>query len=155
MKKTLVIGVGSILRGDDGVGAEVVNRLGKEKLSQNIKLEYADVSGLDLLKYFPGFERVIIIDAADMKENAGVVKIFKSSQINNKNFNDAVSTHGVSLLDTLALAKKLDILSEIIIVGVQPRDISFKLGLTREIKKRIPFVVGEIKKVLKIKTPAF
>ena len=50
MQKTLVIGVGSILRGDDGVGIKVIEELQKEKFSSKVKLLSGDISGLELIK---------------------------------------------------------------------------------------------------------
>ncbi len=129
MEKTLVIGVGSVLRGDDGIGIRVIDELQKEKFPSKVKLLSGDISGLELIKYFPEFERIIIIDAVDIKDKPGTIKSFNSSEIKKSDFSDIVSTHGMTLLETLTLAEKLDISSEIIIVGIQPKDISFGLSL--------------------------
>ncbi|MFH1855652.1 MAG: hydrogenase maturation protease [Candidatus Omnitrophota bacterium] len=148
MKKTLVIGIGSILRGDDGLGMRVIDEIEKEICLKNITLESADVSGLDLLKYFPGNDKIIIVDAADMREEPGKIKIFKADEIKKNFFNELASTHGMPLTETLALAEKVGITAEIIIVAIQPEDISFKLELSEKIKKTIPFVVDKIKEII-------
>jgi len=148
MKKVLVVGIGSILRGDDGVGTMVIDGLEKEALPEYVSLERGDLSGIDLLKYFPDFEKVIIVDAADMKEAPGTIKVFQSAVIKKSDFNDCVSTHGMALLETLTLAEKLDIPSEITIIGIQPQDVSFRLGLSDTVEKTIPSVIEKVKQVL-------
>jgi len=147
-RKTLIIGIGSILRGDDGVGTRVIDELEKKPLPQGVSLERGDLSGLDLLKYLPDFERVIIIDAVDMKEKPGTIKAFKSSEIKKAGFNNMLSTHGMTLLETLALAEGLNISSGIIIVGIQPKDTSFGLELSAIIKQRIPFIANKVKEFI-------
>ncbi len=148
MEKTLVIGIGSVLRGDDSVGIRVIEELQKEKLPSRVKLLSGDISGLELIKHFSGFKRIIIIDAVNMKTQPGTVKSFTSSQIKKSDFSSIVSTHGMTLLETLTIAEKLDISPEIILVGIQPKDISFKLGLTLEIEKKIPYIVNEVKRLI-------
>ena len=147
-KKTLVIGIGSVLRGDDGIGARIVDELEKEDIPKSVTLERGDLSGLDLLKYFPNFENVVVIDAADMKEKPGTIKVFKSKEIEKNAFQDSVSTHGMALPETLVLAERLEIPSDITIVGVQPESIAFNLELTKTIQEKIPAILDTIKELL-------
>lgn len=148
MKKIFVIGVGSILCGDDGVGPRVIDALKKEKLPENITVYSGDLSGLDLLKFFPDYDEVIIVDAADMKLEPGQVRIFKPKDIKKADFNDKFSTHGMALLETLTLASELEMASDITIVGVQPEDTSFNLDMTETIKLKIPEIVKVVKKII-------
>ena len=60
--KTLVIGIGSLLRADDGAGPHVIKALGKEQLGGEVDL-MDDVSGLDILDAIAGYDRVILVDA--------------------------------------------------------------------------------------------
>jgi len=75
MNKILVIGIGSILKGDDGIGPRAIDELEKDPLPDNVVLERGDLSGMDLIKFFPEFKRVIIVDAADMKAPSGEIKV--------------------------------------------------------------------------------
>lgn len=145
MKKTLIVGIGSILRRDDGVGIRVIEELEKEKLPEHVKLQSGDLSGLDLLKFFPGFKKAVIIDAANMQKSSGSINIFNPAEIKKSSFDDKFSTHGIALLETLTLAEKLDIRCKIIIIGIQPYDTSFKVGLTEPMEKKIPSIIDKIK----------
>jgi hydrogenase maturation protease len=150
LKKTLIVGIGSILCGDDGIGQRVIDELEKETLPENVRLHAGDISGLDLLKVFPDYQKIIIIDAADMKEDPGEVKTFDLSDIKESDFNDQFSTHGMALLETLTLARKLDISSEIKIIGIQPEDTSFKMDISKIVEKKIPEIIREIKNLINV-----
>ena len=148
MKKTLIVGIGSILREDDGVGARIIDELKKDSLPKNVELHAGDISGLDLLKYFHGFKSIVIIDAANMNLEPGSVKVFNFSEIKKSNFNDKFSTHGIALLETLTLAEKLDLGYDIKIVGIQPFCTDFNLKLSTLIESKIPAIIGAIKKII-------
>jgi hydrogenase maturation protease len=150
MKKTIIIGIGSILRGDDGIGPRVIEELEKQRLPESISLRSGEISGLDILKYFPGFERVIIVDAADMKTAPGTIKVFNSAQIKKSDFTGTHSTHGMTLLETLTLAEKLGMDPEILIVGIQPNNTTFRMGLSNRIEQKIPSLISKIKEAVEL-----
>lgn len=150
MKHTVVVGVGSVVRTDDGIGPRVIEKLQEHELPKSVDLRSGDISGLDLLKYLPGYKRVIIIDAADMKEPPGSIKVFSLDQIKLSSFSNVQSTHGMALLETLTLADQLDdITDEIYIIGIQPVTVSHGLALSPLLKSKIPCIIECVKKVVK------
>jgi len=148
MEKILIAGIGSVLRADDGLGPRVIDELKKETLAEEVTLHSGDVSGLDLLKVFPGFDKIIIVDAADFGAAPGTIRIFSLPEIKRSGFRNAVSTHGISLKETLILSEKLDLQDNITIVGVQPGDISHKLDLSDIIKSRMPAIMTVVKDLI-------
>ncbi len=146
--KTLIVGVGSVLRGDDALGIRVIDELEKELLPDDITLYSGDISGLDLLKAFPGNERVVIIDAAEMGEAPGTIKVFNFKDIEKADFKDVVSTHGMGLLETLTIGEKIGLDADITIIGVQPENIDHSLELSDLIKSKIPEVIQAVKKAV-------
>lgn len=149
MEKILVIGVGSVLRGDDGIGVRAIEALEKEVLPDNVTVEAGDLSGLDLLKYFGDYPRVIVIDAATMGEKPGAIKVFTPDEIKPATFKDKSSTHGIGLIETLTLAKELELDNEIIIVGIEPVTMEYSLELTDTIRSRIPEIISTVKDLVK------
>ena len=141
----LVVGVGSILCGDDAIGVRVVDELEKLSLPEDIIIHSADISGLDLLKLFPDHEKIIVVDAADMGLTPGEVKVFDFTEIKKAKFDDSYSTHGMALLETLTLAQSLDLASNVTIVGVQPKNTGFSLYMSEEVKTQIPKIVNIVK----------
>lgn len=150
--KTLIIGIGSILRGDDSIGIHVVDELKRENLPDNIDLRSADVSGINLLKYFPYYSKIIIIDAADMNTEPGDIKLFSKQDFMKQDFSGKISSHGMSLFDTFILADKLSIKTDIYVAAIQVKTVDFSLELSRELKERLPDIVGEIKTVISADT---
>ncbi|MFH1644979.1 MAG: hydrogenase maturation protease [Candidatus Omnitrophota bacterium] len=143
--KTRIIGIGSILKGDDGIGIRVIDELKKHHLPDSIDLLASDVSGMDLLKYCPDYDKIIVVDAADMGAEPGVVKLFKKQDFVKHDFAGVVSSHGMSLQDTFALADKLSIKADINVAAIQVKTVDFNLELSEELKNRLPEIVEEIK----------
>jgi hydrogenase maturation protease len=144
MKKTVIIGVGSILRGDDGIGPRVIDELEKRSLPQQVSLFRGDISGLDLLKVLPDYSRAVIIDASEMGLEPGGMRVFSAKEIKKAGFNDSFSTHGMALLETLTLAEKLDLETEITIVGVQPGNTGFDLELSGPVRSAVPGITEAV-----------
>jgi len=144
MRKTVIIGVGSILRGDDGVGPRVIDEMEKMSLPEGVSLYSGDISGLDLLKILPAYSRAIIVDAADMGLEPGDSRVFSPKEIKKSEFNDSYSTHGMALLETLTLAEKLDMETVITIVGVQPGNTGYDLELSEPVKTKIPQIIKTV-----------
>jgi hydrogenase maturation protease len=136
----LVLGVGNTLRRDDGIGPVVIDLLSKEKKPG---VDYLDggIDGLALLDMIKPYQRAIIVDAVNMNVAPGTIKLFSpdDAKINIKN--DALSTHGFGLAEVIAFVEKLDIKTELQIVGIQPLDISFGEGLTDVVKTKINDVI--------------
>ena len=65
MQTTAVIGIGNILRQDDGIGIRVIEFLEAIGIPSYVKWIQGDIAGLDLIKYFE-YNRVVIVDAAKM-----------------------------------------------------------------------------------------
>lgn len=71
MHKLLVLGVGNILMGDDGVGVHVVNELLKTGLPEGVDVVDVGTLGLSALPVFDDAEAFVIVDAIDAGLPAG------------------------------------------------------------------------------------
>jgi hydrogenase maturation protease len=144
---TLIIGIGNSLRGDDGVGPALIDQLVLRDLP-NCRLMAADVTGLDLIKYFHPDERVIIIDAAEMGVEPGTIRVFSVEDLEQIQFVSATSTHGMGLLETLKLAREVGYEQQIWIIGVQVQTYLYREGLSEKVDRAIPQVIDIIEKLL-------
>lgn len=62
--KTLVVGLGNVILGDEGVGIYVAEEIAKRiGTHESIKVVRTSWGGLNLLDFFDGVDRVIVIDA--------------------------------------------------------------------------------------------
>jgi hydrogenase maturation protease len=72
-EKTLVLGLGNVLMGDEGVGVHVVRALEKHPLPANVECLDGGTGGFVLLEPLQSAGRVLIVDAAADGNPAGTV----------------------------------------------------------------------------------
>jgi len=148
IKKVLILGIGNYLMGDDGVGVHVINLLKKEKLPEYVEVVDGGTNGLNLLNFIEGKDIVIIIDSIDLKKTPGEIIILKNEEIK-KYFRLKCSVHDIGLVDLLDTATLLNILPKsIILVGVQPDKISLQTELSETVRKSVPKIIDNIKKII-------
>lgn len=139
-KETLILGVGNPLRRDDGIGPEVIRLLTENRnsygLPADIDLVDGGTDGLGLIEYLKDYKKVIIIDAVEMKLAPGTIKIFSPKEAVISINADSLSTHGFGIAELIKLAEELDINPELIIVGVQPEDISYSENLSTVVESK-------------------
>lgn len=72
-KKTLVLGLGNIIMGDEGVGVHVVRALQKHPLPANVETLDGGTGGFILLEPLQNAGHIILIDATDDGNPPGTV----------------------------------------------------------------------------------
>ena len=139
----LVIGLGNCLLGDDGIGIRVVEELGRRELPSNVALADGGTTGLGLVSLMDGFQRVIVVDAADMGRQPGCVVKFSPSEVQFKATGDTLSLHQVGLGEVLALTEALGVTPpEMTIIGVQPERTAIGEELSPAVERAIPECIG-------------
>ncbi len=56
-QKIVIIGVGNLWMGDDGIGIHVVESLRKQKLPENVQVFDAETRAFDVLEYMDGSDK--------------------------------------------------------------------------------------------------
>ena len=74
--RTLVLGIGNPILGDDGIGFHIAQELAKEIKDENIDVKDTSEDGLNLLELIVGYDKLIIIDAI-MTEDEEVGGIYR------------------------------------------------------------------------------
>jgi hydrogenase maturation protease len=131
--RTVVLALGNPLRGDDGVGAAVLQKLQQNTLPPAVELVDGGTSGLEIILLVQGCKRAIIIDAADMDCEPGCWKRFTPEQVQleARDMHLRGTMHYAGLAEALSLGAALDILPpEILILGVQPESLDWQPGLS-------------------------
>ena len=121
--KTLVIGVGNLLRCDDGVGIHVVNRI-NEVASYIDTLDVA-LGSIEILEAMKGRDRVFIVDAIQTGGEPGT--IYRVNLSRGEDPPRITHSHGVDLLTTLKLGNSLfpgQMPREIVLLAVEAEDIT-------------------------------
>jgi hydrogenase maturation protease len=123
MKKSLILGLGNPLRGDDGIGSAVIASLRDQNLPPQVVALDGGTPGLEMILTWQGYERVIIVDAAELGGTPGTWK-----RLLREDFHLGLDAgvmqgtmHDAGLAEAMALAEALDILPpELILFCVQP-----------------------------------
>jgi hydrogenase maturation protease len=121
--KTLVIGVGNLLRCDDGVGIHVVDRL-NEVASYIDTLDVA-LGSVEILEAMKGRDHVFIVDAIQAGGEPGT--IYRVNLSKGEEPPRVTHSHGVDLLTTLRLGDSLflgQMPREIVLLAVEAEDVT-------------------------------
>jgi hydrogenase maturation protease len=137
MKDILILGLGNFLLKDEGVGVHFVEFLAQEKdIPSYVDIEDGATGGINLLFLMEEYKKVIVIDAMDFGSKPGKVKKVTFDEIRQKKSHLSVSLHGINFFNVIELAKTLlQPLPKIVVIGIQPKDMTEGIQLTDEIKK--------------------
>ena len=117
MKKTLILGIGNILMGDEGVGLHVVKYL-QERPDKLPGIDMIDggTGGFHLLEYFHEYQRVILIDATIDGQPVGAVRLLRPKY--SSDYPPTLTAHDIGLKDLLDALYLLEKQPEIILFTV-------------------------------------
>jgi hydrogenase maturation protease len=136
----LVLGLGNILLGDDGVGVRVVQALeaGNARLPPRTRIVDGGTLGLELLPMLAETDSLVIVDAVELGAAHGSIGIYRGNATRSVP-PPASSAHelGVStLLETARFAGQLP--QQVCIVGVQPGSIAAGTELSPAVAAAVP-----------------
>ncbi len=151
MKRVLILGLGNPLLGDEGIGVRVVEELKGLELPDGVTVVEGGTAGLGLIGLMEEFQRVIIVDAADMGHPPGRVVRFTPLEAQFKVTDAPLSLHQIGLGEVLALADALEVVpAELVIIGIQPSRVEGGAGLSPEVEGAIPQIIRLICDELKL-----
>lgn len=145
----VVIGVGSEIRRDDGVGVVVARRLAPEAAELGIEVVEGHTGGINLLFEMEGAEQCIIIDAVDMGREPGTVVVFDADDADIVLTERVASLHHVSLADVLQLARATGVTARVTVVGIQPEDTRPGEGFSAAVASRIDEMVDIVRRLVR------
>jgi len=140
--KVVIVGVGNVLRGDDGLGPVFVERL-KSKIGVpciNAGNAFENYLGV-IIRERP--ETVLLVDAVHLDMDPGKFAIVDPSRIEH----GGLSTHDVSpslFLNFLAEETKCNIF----LLGVQPERIELGTGISRTVRETLRILENKVAEAL-------
>jgi hydrogenase maturation protease len=142
--KAIAVGIGNLLRCDDGAGIHAINIL-SETTPQLDTYELA-LGSIDLIEEIKSYDRVYIIDA--VKTGAEPGTIFRVNIAEDSERPEISYSHGVDLFTTLELAQTLypdEMPKDVIIYGIEAKNlIKFDLECTEPVRLAIKQITDEI-----------
>jgi hydrogenase maturation protease len=145
---TLILALGNHLRGDDGIGSAIIETLAKtESLPSDVILIDGGIAGLKTLLLMQDYRQVIIVDAAQIGCAPGGWVRFSADEleIQSTGVGTYWALHSIGLAGVLSVGKVLGILPpEVVIYGVQPKEIGWSPGFSEPVQKVIPIICENI-----------
>ena len=143
--RTVVIGLGNPLMGDDGLGIAVLERL-QERWEVPAEVELVDGGtwGLNLLPVIESAECVLLIDAITSGAQPGTQVVIPRARLP-RYLATKISPHEVDLRDVLALAELRGTLpDETMAVGLEPDQVVLSTGLSEALRDGLDDLVGTV-----------
>ncbi len=145
--KTLVLGLGNTLLGDEGAGVHAVRRM-QQLHGDRTDIEFLDGGTLSFTLAGPieHTENLIVIDAAELHADPGTLRVFTGEDMDHfLGANRKASVHEVSLLDLMAIALLAGRLPRRrALVGIQPQFLNWADGPSEAVAQAIPRACGEV-----------
>ncbi len=143
----LILGVGNLLMGDEGVGVHVARQLEQEDLPAGVMVVDGGTGGFHLLSYLEEYRSVIMIDACMDGREAGTISVLKPRFASD--FPRALSAHDIGLRDLIESASLLGSLPEMYLITISIAEMqSMAMTLSPRVAGSIPDVVVRVREIL-------
>ena len=156
-RRVLVVGVGNVLRADDGFGVVVARRLAGRDLPPGVTVAETGIGGIHLVhELMAGYDALIVVDAVDRGRPPGSVLVIEPDVIDvgelplDARHDLLADMHLATPERALMVARAVGVLPErTIIVGCQPTETEeLSVGLSDEIAAAVDLAVAEIERCL-------
>ena len=169
--KTLVVGLGNPILGDDGVGWKVAESV-QERLKSDshyhlpyrpinsktvqhlspVEVDCHSLGGLSLMERLIGYDRVIIVDSMETGNNpVGSVSVFPLASLSDPMAGHSASAHDATLITALRTAEQLgaDIPKQVDIVAIEAKNVyDFGEELSPPVAAAVPLAVTKVVELL-------
>lgn len=140
--KTLVLGIGNLLLGDEGVGVHAARALLQGGYPPGTEVLEIGTAIMDALPALENAKRIIILDAMQEQGQPGTVYRIPLSQCSGSPC--IASMHGFDIFRVLALTG-LNELPEILVFGVEPAHIGWAMELSPQVAKALPALLEAVR----------
>jgi hydrogenase maturation protease len=145
--RLLVLGVGNVLLGDEGVGVHAVSRLKEESFPPGADILDGGTGGFHLLSLFQDYDPILIIDATMDGKPPGTVTLTRPRFASD--FPRTLSAHDIGLRDLLESATLLGPLPRLFLVTVAIDAIqSMQLELSEPVRASLEEVAKIVKTIV-------
>ncbi|MDK9705819.1 MAG: hydrogenase maturation protease [Desulforhopalus sp.] len=151
----LVVCIGNELVADDGVGWVVYQRLQERGVTENVRLVFLGLGGIDLLEEIDGESLLVVVDGVQLGAPPGTIHQLGWQQLPVSPARP-VSGHGIGIREAISVGLKLypeRVPKEIFLVGVEGRCFDeLGTGLTDEVALAVPQAVTTVLNLIQAHT---
>lgn len=137
----VIMGLGNLLLGDEGLGVHFVHDFaGRYRVPPGVDVVDAGTSAMDLLDIMAGVDLLVLVDAMELRQPPGSVACFAREQLL-ACLRARGGLHQMGVADALLALSLLDRLPrEILLIGVQPDRLELALELAPLVRASLPVV---------------
>jgi len=140
----LILGIGNLLMGDEGVGVHAVRALEGEAIPQGVTVLDGGTGGFHLLELFDEHRHMILIDATLDDGEPGTVRVLRPKFASD--FPRSLSAHDIGLRDLVESAALLGPLPTIDLITVSIAKIQpMSIEMTPEVRDAVPLVIQTVR----------
>src|SRR5512136_2972016 len=166
--KTLIVGLGNPILGDDGVGWKVAEEV-EERLAQsanlhakrptsNIHVDHVSLGGLSLMERLIGYQHAIVIDSIGTGQHPiGTAYHFRLDDLYDPTSGHTTAAHDVSLMTAMQIGRSLGatLPDRIDVVAIEsPYVYDFSEELTPPVATAVPRAVEMVMDLLYLRENA-
>ncbi|MEM3027179.1 MAG: hydrogenase maturation peptidase HycI [Candidatus Bathyarchaeia archaeon] len=144
-ERVVILGIGNELRGDDIVGPLFARKFKRFEGERVLVLD-CGLAPENFANKIASFNptHLIVVDAVDMSAPPGTIGLFDENSLPSASF----STHKPSLLHLLAYLRSLQVNPELILLGIQPHDLSLLAPVSKDVKYSLESLLKVLRKAL-------
>lgn len=143
----LILGIGNVLMGDEGVGVHALARLREEAWPDGVTLVDGGTGGFHLLSLLQDYEPVVMIDATSDGRAPGTVGVIRPRFASD--FPPSLSAHDIGLRDLVEATALLGHLPDLHLVTVSIADIfPMCLTLSPAVDDALPRIVATVRSIV-------
>ena len=138
--KTLILGLGNLILGDEGVGIHVIRELEKRTLPPDVECLDGGTGGFILLEPLQSADRVVIIDATADDNAPGTVT--RTTPQFSRDYPPTLTAHDIGIKDLLDAFYMDGKQRQVVLyaISIDPEQ-SISMNLSRELAAAVPVAV--------------
>jgi hydrogenase maturation protease len=141
-RKLLILGLGNVLCGDDGVGVAAVERLRRDyELPDGVEALDGGTLGLTLLAHVSGVDDLLLLDAVATGDPPGTLVRLDGDAVGPA-VRNRLSVHQIGVADLLDSLHLLDSYPRrVVLVGLVPATLELEYGLSPAVEEHLDDLV--------------
>jgi len=144
---TLILGLGNVLMGDEGIGVHSIEYLQEKEIPEGVDLMDGGTGGFHLLSLFEQYNHLILIDATISDNTPGEVQIIRPRFASD--FPRSLTSHDIGLKDLVQTAELLHELPDIHLITINIKDLrNVGIGISEMLGASLVKVYGAVQEVL-------
>lgn len=142
--RILVLGIGNLLMGDEGIGVHAVRELARLSWPASVTIVDGGTGGFHLLSYFGEYDPIVMIDATMDEQPPGTLSMIEPRYATD--FPRALTAHDIGLRDLVESAALLQMQPKIYLVTISVAGLqSLETTLSAAVTASIPHIVSRVR----------